>query len=63
MRAHLDLVTEDLRRRPVYERFVLIHAVDHDRASPPHVVNALLRQLLHTRGLYYNVEAVWVVFL
>lgn len=58
---YLDLVPKDLRWRPVHHRLVLIHAVDHNRAAAPHVVDALLCDLLHTRRLHDNVKPIRIV--
>lgn len=57
----LDLVCEYLRWRPMYHRLVLIHAVNHDSAAPPHIVDAILRKLLHARRLHDDVEPIRVV--
>ena len=62
-RTYSDLISEDLRRRPVEQCLVLVNAVDHDRTAAADVVDAVLGNLLDTGGLNDNVEAVRVVLL
>jgi hypothetical protein len=61
--THPDLVAENLGRRPVYLRLVLVDAIDHERAAAADVVDALLRELLDAGGLDDDVEPVRVVLL
>lgn len=60
-RTDLDLVCEYLRWRPMYHRLVLIHAVNHDSAAPPHIIDAVLGELLHARRLHDDIEPIRVV--
>lgn len=47
----------------MHPRLVLVDSVEHQCASTPHVVDALISQLLHTGCFYDDVEPVWVVIL
>lgn len=61
--TYLDLVSEDLGRGPVHQCLVLVHTVNHDCAAPPHIVDALLCKLLHTRRLDDDIESIRIVLL
>jgi len=47
----------------MHQRLVLIYAIDHQSSSPSDVVDAVIRQLLHSGSLHNNVETVWIVVL
>ena len=49
--AHPDLVAEDLGRRPVHERVVVVHAVDHEGTTTTDVVDGVVANTLNTGGL------------
>lgn len=47
----------------MHKRLVFIHTINHQGSSPPDIVNALIRQLLHARGFNDDIETVRVVLL
>ena len=47
----------------MHQRLVLVYAVDHQSSTPPDIVDAVIRQLLHSSGLHDDVEAIWVILL
>ena len=47
----------------MYPRLILIHPINHQRTTPPHIINALIRQLLHARRLYNDIEPILIILL
>jgi len=45
------------------QRLVLVNPIDHQRSSPPHIINTLVGQFLHSGGFHNNVKTVRVVLL
>jgi hypothetical protein len=45
------------------QRLVLINTINHQRSAPPHVVDTLICQLLHPRGLHDYIKPIWVILL
>jgi hypothetical protein len=43
------------------ERLILIDPIDHQRPTSPHIPNRHIRDLFHTRSLYYHIEAIWII--
>ena len=50
MWIYLDLVTKDLRRRPVYESIIVIDTIYQQCASSSHVIDCVVSDALRARG-------------
>lgn len=42
-------------------RLVLVHAVDHECSTTPDIVDALIRQFLHSRCLHNDIKPILVI--
>ena len=49
--------------RPMYQGFVLIHTINHQRSSTSHIIDAFIRKLLNSSGLNNHIKSIRIVVL